>query len=244
MRVIYGVNPVLEALKAEVAPEKVLVFVGRSDRRVEALMKRADSRGVAVERVGRDELDRRTGGRAHQGVVALASGGFGYASLDGLIAAWKSSAGPALFVLLDSIQDPGNLGSIIRTCVAAGVHGIVIPKKRACPVTPAVVKASAGAAEHALIAREVNLSSVIERLKRENVWVAAVDAAGPEDLYEADLNRDLALVIGSEGRGIRRLVRRACDFCVAIPMAGPPGSLNAAQAAAVAVFEAVRQRSA
>jgi 23S rRNA (guanosine2251-2'-O)-methyltransferase len=154
----------------------------------------------------------------------------------------QKSMSLAFFLVLDSIQDPQNMGSLVRTAHAAGVHGVIVPKDRQSSVTATVVKASAGATEHIPIARVTNLAQTLERLKKENVWVLAVETGCKEDIFTSELKRDLAIVIGSEGKGIRRLVRERCDFCVTIPMAGKVNSLNAAQAGAVALFEARRQR--
>ncbi|MDP2690594.1 MAG: 23S rRNA (guanosine(2251)-2'-O)-methyltransferase RlmB [Deltaproteobacteria bacterium] len=242
MRIVYGVNPVLEALRGGGAVDKVMVSSERADRAARDVIEAAKARKVEVARAPKEELDRLCGTAVHQGVAAFLAGEFAYRDIDGLIAAWKGSGQAAFFLVLDSIQDPQNFGSLVRTAHAAGVHGIIIPKDRATEVTPAVVKASAGATEHTLIAREVNLVRAVERLKDENVWVAGIEAGCKESIYEADLDRDLAIVVGSEGKGIRRLVRESCDFCLSIPMNGVLNSLNAAQAGAVAMFEARRQR--
>ncbi|MBI5970681.1 MAG: 23S rRNA (guanosine(2251)-2'-O)-methyltransferase RlmB [Deltaproteobacteria bacterium] len=243
MRVIYGINPVKEALKAN--PDRlncIYVSVARRDKQIEAIIEAARGLGVEVKRTPAQEIDRVAGPVAHQGLCALLKDPFRYRGLDELISIWKGSGRPALFLILDSIQDPQNLGSLIRAADAAGAHGVIIPKDRACEVTPGVVKASAGATEHVPILREVNLSNVIASLKDAGVWVAAIEADSTESLYKTDLKGDIAFVIGSEGKGIRRLVREGCDFCVSIPSSGKLNSLNAAQAGAIALFEAVRQR--
>lgn len=243
MRMIYGVNPVMEAIKASPGNiDWLLVSEARSDRTMAELLRAAKTRDIEVRKVAPAELDKLAGKGRHQGVAAVISGEFKYLETEDLIAAWKKSGGMAFFLILDSIQDPQNLGSLIRTASAAGVHGVIIPRDRACEITPAVVRASAGATEHMLVAREVNLTRAVERLKEENVWVAGVEADARESIYGMDLDRDLALVIGSEGKGIRRLVKESCDFTVSIPMEGRLNSLNAAQAGAVAMFEARRQR--
>lgn len=242
MRTIYGINPVTEALRAGKNIDRVVVSETRADRTAASIMKAASEKGIEVRRAAEDELKRLAKTDKHQGVVAVIAEDFAYRDLDDLIAAWKGSGEQAFFLILDSIQDPQNLGSLIRTANAAGAHGIIIPKDRASEVTSTVVKTSAGATEVTPIARETNITRAIERLKEENVWVAAIEAGCRDTVYSADLDRDLALVIGSEGRGIRRLVRETCDFCVSIPMYGGISSLNAAQAGAVAMFEARRQR--
>lgn len=242
MRTIYGVNPVTEALRSGTRIERVLVSESRADKTVSSIIKAASDKGIEVRSVPEDELRRLAKTEKHQGVAAILAGDFSYKDLEDLIHAWKDSKTQAFFLILDSIQDPQNLGSLVRTANAAGVHGIIIPKDRASEVTSTVVKTSAGATEVTPIARETNITRAIERLKEEGVWVAAIEAGCRDTIYSADLNRDLALVIGSEGRGIRRLVRESCDFCVSIPMYGEISSLNAAQAGAVALFEARRQR--
>ncbi len=179
--------------------------------------------------------------------MAVLRAEFRYAELEELIDRWKKSGGPAFFLVLDSIQDPRNMGSLVRTAHAAGVHGLIVAKDRSAPVTPVVVKASAGATEHLPIARVTNLVQAIKKLKEEGVWVLAVETGSAEDIFTADLKRDLAVVIGSEGKGIRRLVMEKCDFSAfipmgTIPMGGRVGSLNASVAGAIALFEARRQR--
>jgi 23S rRNA (guanosine2251-2'-O)-methyltransferase len=242
MRVIYGVNPVLEAIKAGSAIRKVVISERRSDRVAGVIKGAALARGIEVEKAAKEALDRMAGHAPHQGVVALMRSEYRYADIDGLVKAWRDGKERALFVVLDSVQDPQNLGSIIRTSYAAGAGGIIVPRDRAALVTPAVEKASAGAAERALIAREVNMARSVERLKEEGLWVIAVEAGCDRDIYSVDMTGDIALVLGGEGRGIRRLVREGCDFQASIPMAGALNSLNAAQAAAIALFEARRQR--
>lgn len=242
MRIVYGINPVMEALKSADRVEKIIVSDMKGNKAAEEIMNAAKVKGIRVERLPSQELERLSNTPKHQGAIAVIYGEFRYSDIDEIIGAWKESGKPAFILILDSIQDPQNLGSLVRTANAAGMHGVIIPKDRACEVTPAVVKASAGATEHTLIAQEVNITRAIERLKEEGVWVASVEADCKEEIYRADLDRDLAIVIGSEGKGIRRLVRESSDFCVSIPMAGDINSLNAAQAGAVAIFEARRQR--
>ena len=242
MRTIYGINPVTEALRSGKNIDRVVVIDTRGDKAAASIIKAATDKGIEVKRAPEDELRRISKTEKHQGVAAVLAEDFRYSDLEDLIAAWKESGDQAFFLILDSIQDPQNLGSLVRTANAAGVHGIIIPKDRASEVTSTVVKTSAGATEVTPIAREGNISRAIERLKEEGIWVAAIEAGCRDTVYSADLDRDIAIVIGSEGRGIRRLVRENCDFCVSIPMYGEISSLNAAQAGAVALFEARRQR--
>lgn len=242
---IYGVNPVLEALKADPASiSRIALSTGRRGAAAESIIKAAAGRSLRIERLSPRELDRAAGTAKHQGVVAFLSREFQYADLDDLVTKWKDSKSPAFFLILDSIQDPQNLGSLIRAADAAGVHGVVIPKDRASEITPAVVKASAGATAHVPVARVTNLVKAITALKAEGVWVAAVEADAAKSLYTAGFTSDTALVIGSEGCGIRRLVREASDFSISIPLKGMVNSLNAAQAGAIAMFEVLRQRMA
>jgi len=242
MRTIYGVNPVTEALRAGKNIDHILVSASRGSHAAASITKAAAAAAIEVRRAPDEELKRLAKTEKHQGVVAVLAEEFRYSDIEEIISAWKKSGEQAFILILDSIQDPQNLGSLVRTANAAGVHGVIIPKDRASEVTSTVVKTSAGATEVTPIARETNITRVIEQLKLEGVWVAAVEGGSPETVYGADLVRDLAIVIGSEGRGIRRLVKESCDFCVSIPMYGEIGSLNAAQAGAIALFEARRQR--
>lgn len=243
MRVVYGINPVTEALKSG-SPhiEAVLISAGRADKAIEAIIKTATQKSLRISRVDNAELAKIAGTSAHQGVALIFSGDFSYVDIDDLLQVWKASAESAFFLVLDSVQDPQNLGSLIRAACAAGLHGVIIPKDRACEVTPAVAKASAGATEHVKIARETNITRAIERLKKENIWVAAIEADASGNIFASDLKRDIALVIGGEAKGIRRLVRETCDFALSIPLKGKLNSLNAAQAGAIAMFEVLRQR--
>lgn len=250
MRIVYGINPVIEALKSETGAnvEKVLVSSDRTGpacakgNAINAVLKTAEAKGVAVQRASAGELARLAKTGRHQGAVAVIGRPFRYYDVDDLVSAWKKTGEPAFFLILDAIQDPQNLGALIRSALAAGVHGVIIPKDRACEVNATVSKASAGASEHAMIAREANLSSVIMRLKEENVWSIALEADSRDGIYKVDLSGDIALVVGSEGKGIRRLVRERCDLCLSIPLSGPVNSLNAAQAGSIAMFEIRRQR--
>lgn len=179
--------------------------------------------------------------RAHQGIIAFAAAK-DYVSVDDILKAAADSGRPPFIVILDEITDPNNLGSILRTSNAAGVHGVIIPKRRAIGLTSAVSKASAGAIEYVPVARVTNLVQTIEYLKKQNIWVVGTDAAADRPYFDHDLTGGIALVIGSEGEGMSRLVREACDFTVSIPMAGEISSLNAAVAGAVVLYEIVRQR--
>jgi 23S rRNA (guanosine2251-2'-O)-methyltransferase len=237
---IYGRNAVLEALRGGRQVEKILLAAGAhgAATHVERLAK---EHAVPLETVERRELDRLAAGANHQGVVALVAA-FAYVALDDLLAQARQRGEP-LLLLLDSVQDPQNLGTLLRTAEAVGAHGVVIPQHRAVGVTAAVVKASAGAIEHLPVAQVTNLTQTIEQLKAAGVWVVGVENTPQAQPYDqADLNRPLALVVGSEGRGLSRLVRQHCDFLVRLPMRGHVGSLNVAVAGSIVLYEAWRQQ--
>lgn len=242
MRIIYGINPVLEALKSH--PEyfkDIFIASGRIDRSAEKIKKIAGQLGIKCKTIEKSEIEKLAGSLHHQGVAATLSE-FQYADIEDILNVWKSSGEKALILILDCIQDPQNLGSLIRTANASGAHGVIIPKDRAAEVTPAVVKASAGAVEHTLVCRETNIASTIDELKERGIWAIGIETGSRQDIYSFDMNADIAVVIGSEGKGIRRLVKEKCDVCLHIPMKGDISSLNAAVAGGIALFEVVRQR--
>lgn len=245
MRIIYGINPVMEALDSGRSRiDEILVSAKRRDKSLDALLKKAADKKVRVSRVDPRRLAEAAGTERNQGIVALFKGEYPYCGIEEVVDNWRASGESAFVLILDCIQDPQNLGSLVRAAHCAGVHGIVIPKDRAAQVTPAVVKASAGATEHTLIARVTNLRDAIKRLKDEGVWIAGIEATFDDTIYNTELDGDIGIVIGSEGSGMRRLIREECDFCVNIPMKGRVNSLNAAQAGAVALFETARQKEA
>jgi len=240
MPLIYGINAVAEALKARGrAFEWVGVAQERHDLRLQRVVEECRRNGVAVRFLGRGELDRMAGNNAHQGVVAVTSARQ-YNQLDDVIAAKRGRY--SLLVLLDGIEDPHNLGAVLRTSDAAGADGVVIPERRAVGVTPTVTKASAGASEHLPIAKVTNIARTVEELKDRNIWVVGLDERGSKAYDEMDYNMDCAIVLGAEGKGVHELVRRKCDFLVSIPMLGKVPSLNVSVAAAVVLYEIVRQR--
>jgi 23S rRNA (guanosine2251-2'-O)-methyltransferase len=241
--VIFGVNPVLEALKANPSRvEKLLVAESVLNQRVAGeLLDRAGKARVRVERVDRERLSRMAEGGVHQGVVAEVRD-FEYVGLTELIARSRKSGRQPLVVLLDGIQDPHNLGAIIRSAHAFGAHGVVTMKDRAVGVTAVAVKASAGAAAHCDVARVTNLSRAIEELKEAGFWTVAADPHGRELAWQAKLTGPLALVVGAEGAGVRKGVLEHCDFRVRIPMSGQVASLNASVSAGVLLYEIARQR--
>jgi 23S rRNA (guanosine2251-2'-O)-methyltransferase len=238
------VNPVLEVLRARPDEiETLFVAEGQLARGPAGeLLSRARDSGVRVRHVPKERLSSLAEGGVHQGVVAEVRS-FTYSELDDLLHLAEASGRPPLLVALDGIQDPHNLGAIIRSAHALGAHGVIIPKDRASPVTGAVAKASAGAIEHCPVARVINLSRALEELKERGLWAAAADPDGPQVLYEARLEGPLVLVIGAEGSGVRRGVLEHCDFRLRIPMAGQVASLNASVSAAILLYEVARQRS-
>jgi 23S rRNA (guanosine2251-2'-O)-methyltransferase len=243
-RFVFGVNPVLEALRARPDEiESLYVAEGQLGRGPAAeLLSRARDAGVRVRRLPRERLSTLAEGGVHQGVVAEVRT-FSYAELDDVLHRAQASGRPPLLVALDGIQDPHNLGAIIRSAHALGAHGVIIPKDRAAPVTGAAGKASAGAIEHCPVARVTNLSRALEQLKENGLWAAAADPDGAQVLYDARLDGPLVLVVGAEGAGVRRGVLESCDFRLRIPMAGQVASLNASVSAAILLYEVARQRS-
>lgn len=242
MHYIYGINAVSEALKAR---GRAFEWVGmareRHDLRLQRLIEDCRRLAVPVRFLQRTELDRMAGNAAHQGVVAVTSAKQ-YSDLDDVVGAKRGQY--SLVVVLDGIEDPHNLGAILRTADAAGADGIVIPQRRAASVTGTVTKASAGASEHLPIAKVTNIARTVEELKERNIWTVGLDERGSQ-IYDAlDYNMDCALVLGAEGKGLHDLVKRKCDFLVSIPMLGKVSSLNVSVAAAVVLYEIVRQRRA
>lgn len=234
--IIYGINPVLEALRAGRVKE---VRVGdRGGERMRQVLALASERGVRVRRVPGDVLQRQSGRGVHQGVVADVESSAEY-SVEELI---RDAAGAPLIVVLDGIEDPHNLGAILRTADAAGADGVVLQHRRSAPLAGAAAKASAGAVAHVRIAEVVNIARALEALKAAGVWTVGLAGDAPASYDSIDFTAPTAIVLGAEGTGLRRLVRERCDHVAAIPMAGHVGSLNVSVAAGVALFEAVRQR--
>ena len=243
-RYVYGVNPVLEALRARPEQvERVYMAEGQVPARASAeILSRARDAGLRVEKVVRERLASMADGGVHQGVVAEMRE-YAYAELGDLLESAQASDRPPLLVALDGIQDPHNLGAIIRSSHALGAHGVVIPKDRAAQITGAVAKASAGAVEHTQVARVTNLSRALEEMKEAGLWSVAADPDGDQDLWNARLDGPLVLVVGAEGPGLREGVLKHCDFRVRIPMAGQVASLNASVSAGLMLYEVARQRS-
>ena len=242
MHYIYGINAVSEALKARGrAFEWVGMAKERHDLRLQRLIEDCRRLAVPVRFLQRTELDRMAGNSAHQGVVAVTSAKQ-YGDLDDVVGAKRGQY--SLVVVLDGVEDPHNLGAILRTADAAGADGIVIPERRAASVTGTVTKASAGASEHLPIAKVTNIARTVEELKERNIWTVGLDERGSQTYDALDYNMDCALVLGAEGKGLHDLVKRKCDFLVSIPMLGKVSSLNVSVAAAVVLYEIVRQRRA
>ncbi len=218
------------------------IDVGRRDRRMQALVAQAAAAGVAVQRTPRAELAQLAGEVRHQGVVALCRASAS-ASAGSLEDALETLEERALLLVLDGVQDPHNLGACLRSAEAAGAHGVIVPRDRACPVTAAVRRAAAGAAESIAVYRVANLVRTLSVLKRAGLWLVGLDDGAERSLYATDLTGPLALVLGAEQRGLRPLIREHCDYLVRIPMAGSVPSLNVSVAAGIALFEALRQRT-
>ena len=235
--VIYGINPVLEAIKAGRAKE--IWVAQRADDRLQRLLEDAAKHSVRVRFVTRDELDHASKRGAHQGVVAEVERRT-EATLEDLALAKDDN--PPLIVVLDEVEDPQNVGAILRTVDACGGSGVVRQTRRAAPLDGAAAKASAGAVNHVAVADVVNIARSLDELKKAGIWTVGLDAASKLAYYEWDLTLPTAIVVGAEGRGLRRLVRERCDQVVGIPMLGHVGSLNVSVAAAVVLYEAIRQR--
>jgi 23S rRNA (guanosine2251-2'-O)-methyltransferase len=239
-RQLEGRNPVLEALKAGTTINKLIIQKGEKHGSILKIMAIAKERGIPLQEIDKKDMDSMSKTYGHQGVIALISE-YKYYEVDEILDIAREKGDLPFIVILDKIEDPHNLGSIIRTSNAAGVHGVVIPRRRSVSVTPVVAKSSAGAVEYVPVAREVNLSRTVDMLKEKGLWIAGADMEGAS-IYESDLTGPLALVIGSEGKGISRLLKEKCDFLVSIPMVGRITSLNAATAGAIIIYEIFRQR--
>lgn len=239
--VIEGRNAVIEALRANVTIDKIFIAKGETDATLGHIASSAREKGIVVVDADRRKLDNMSRTHSHQGVIALAAVR-AYVSVDDILEIARKKGEPPLIVVCDELSDPHNLGAVIRTADAAGAHGVIIPKRRSAGLTAVVAKTSAGAVAHVPVARVPNIPTLLKELKEEGVWVFGTAAQGTTTLYQADLKGPAAIVIGSEGDGMGRLVTEQCDFTVSIPMFGAINSLNASAAAAVLLYEAVRQR--
>ena len=237
-----GRNAVTEALSAGRTIDKLFVADGDTDRALARICAMAKQAGAVVVPTDRRKLDYMSATGAHQGVIAMVAA-HDYASIDDILKKAQDAGEPPLIVICDELSDPHNLGAIIRTAECAGAHGIIIPKRRSVGLTAVVGKASAGALEYMPVARVSNIAAASDTLKKAGVWVYGTAAGGDTTLYRADLKSAAAIVIGNEGEGMSRLVSERCDFKVSMPMKGSISSLNASAAAAIMLYEAVRQRS-
>ena len=237
---IEGRNAVLEAFRSGKTIDKLFVLDGCQDGPIRSILREAKKHDAIINYVSRERLDQMSESRKHQGVIAYAAA-YEYAEVEDMLQAAEKKGEPPFLILLDNIEDPHNLGAIIRTANLAGAHGVIIPKRRAAGLTAAVAKASAGAINYTPVAKVTNLSSAIKELKQKGLWFACADMGG-SSMYELDLKGPIGLVVGSEGEGVSRLVKENCDFAAAIPMAGNIDSLNASVAAGVLAYEIVRQR--
>ena len=240
--IIEGRNAVMEALRAGRAMDKLYISKGEVDRTLSHIASTARDKGIVVVECDRRKLDFMSRTHAHQGVIALAAVRE-YCSVEDLFAIAEERGEAPFLIVCDEISDGHNLGAIIRSAECAGAHGVIIPKRRSAGLTAVVDKASAGAAEHMAVARVPNIPAALKELKDRGVWVYGTAADGQNDLWHTDFSGPLALVIGSEGDGMGRLVRECCDFIVSLPMKGRVSSLNASAAAAITMYEILRQRS-
>lgn len=241
MRTIEGKNPVKEALISGAKITEVYISNSARDKEIAKIINLCKQNSVVVKFVDKSKIDKMAQTKNPQGVIAIARE-FEYCDIDDILAEARQRGETPFLVLLDGITDPQNFGSIIRSAHLCGAHGIVIEARNSCPVTPAVEKASAGAVEYMKIARVVNLRRTIEELKEKGIWVFATDASGPKPVYECDFTIPTCIVIGSEGKGISRLVKEGADFLIKIPQKGYVNSFNASVAAGIIFFEVLKQR--
>lgn len=238
---IVGKNPVLEALRSGRSINKIWIAEGAQKQVVAPILSLAKEAGIIVQTVPRKKIDQIAEGESHQGVLAYVAS-YDYVQVEDIFARAEKAGEPPFILILDEIEDPHNLGSMMRTGDAVGIHGIIIPKRRSVSLTSTVAKSSAGAIEYVPVARVTNLVRTMEELKERNIWIVGTDASAEQDFREARLDGGIALVIGSEGKGMSRLVRETCDFTVKLPMHGRVTSLNASVAGALLMYEVYRQR--
>lgn len=238
---IAGKHPVLEALRSGRELNKIWIAEGAQKNNTSSIINEAKKQGIIIQTVDKRKLDQLAPGLNHQGVVAQAAA-VGYAELDELLEIPARKGEVPFFLILDEIEDPHNLGSILRTAECTGVHGVIIPKRRSVGLTATVLKTSAGAAEYVPVARVTNLAQSIERMQQQGIWIAGADVSASADVYKQAFDMPLAIVIGNEAKGIGRLIKEKCDFLVKLPMAGQLNSLNASVAAGVLMYEVLRQR--
>ncbi|MGI6160942.1 MAG: 23S rRNA (guanosine(2251)-2'-O)-methyltransferase RlmB [Christensenellales bacterium] len=237
--VIWGRNTVMEALRSDSPPERILVLAGERQGSIIKILSMASDAGIPIVEAGRRKLDEISGGSAHQGVAAFIPARQ-YCDISDILKTAAASDRPPFVIVLDGIEDSRNLGGIIRTAECMGAHGVVIPKRRSAGLNAAAAKAASGALEYIQVARVSNLSNAIEELKEAGLWTVAADAGG-DSVFKADLSGPLALVIGGEGEGVSRLLKQRCDMVVSIPMLGRISSLNASVAAGMLMYEKMRR---
>ncbi|MBM4338856.1 MAG: 23S rRNA (guanosine(2251)-2'-O)-methyltransferase RlmB [Deltaproteobacteria bacterium] len=241
-QIIYGIHPVKEALASSPLHfQKVMVSARNPSPTLQSIIDLTREKKVSIAFTDKETLDRMVKGGLHQNIIAILQE-IPYADLGEMLSKPKQEGTKTLFLILDGIQDPQNLGSLIRTALGCGAHGMIIPKDRAVGITPVVIKASAGATAHLPVARVVNIAATIDRLKNEGIWVYGASGEAKDMLYSLDLNIDLAIVIGAEGKGIRPLVKKKCDRLFSIPMKGPVSSFNASISGGMILYEVMRQR--
>jgi 23S rRNA (guanosine2251-2'-O)-methyltransferase len=239
---IFGINPVTEALKAGRPIQRLLIAEQRkSDRDIIEIIRLAKGRGTEVRIITRDALKREAPNTVHQGVIAITAARQ-YAALDDILQFPAQKGQAPLYLVLDGVEDPRNLGAILRTAEATGVHGVIIPERRAVGLTETVAKAAAGALEYVPVVKVVNIVNALEELKKAGVWVVGAEAGGDTLYWDADFVRPMALVLGGEDKGVRRLVRERCDYLLSLPLMGNITSLNVSVAAGVLLYEVLRQR--
>lgn len=238
---VAGRNSVAEVLKSGRSINKILVAKGERHGAIREIIGQARSQGLVVQEVEAAKLDQITEGVRHQGVVAMVAP-VAYAEIEDILGRAQENGEQPFIVLLDELEDPHNVGAILRTSDATGVHGVLLPKRRSSPLTATVAKTSAGAVEYVPVARIGNISQTLKKLKKQGLWVVGADMDGDKNYYEADLTGPIVVVVGSEGQGMGRLTKEECDFVVRIPMKGKITSLNASVACSLLLYEVLRQR--
>jgi len=239
--IIEGRNPIMEALRSGREIDKILIAKGNKEGSIKKIIGAAKEQKIPVQYVDKNKLDQISTSNAHQGVIAYVAA-YRYYEIEEILEAARNKNEDIFLIILDEITDPHNLGSIIRTANASGVHGVIIPKRRSVGLTATVAKTSAGAIEYVPVSRVTNLSRTIDYLKEQGVWIVGADMDGENVHSSSNLSGNIALVIGSEGKGISRLVKEKCDFLVRLPMKGQVSSLNASVAASILMYEVLRQR--
>lgn len=238
---IFGRNAVLEALESDRNVEKIYILKGDLKGSINKIIGKAKSKGILISEIDKNKLSEMAEGVVHQGVCALVSS-FNYSTVEEIIESARSKNEDLFLVILDEIEDPHNFGAIIRSCEGAGVHGIIVSKRNQSPVTSVVQKSSAGAVNHMKIAKVSNIADTIWKMQAKNIWTYGACGEAEKNYTEMDFSGDIAIVIGNEGKGIGQLIRKRCDFLTKLPMLGKVTSLNASNACAILVYEALRQR--